>query len=214
MPPGSAARLAQPLTAFALPGEAPTHEIAAGTEVVVLGGPRELDGETCYEIEYPVADQQLLPWVRIAGLASLTPVTATCPTAQADAFAIPAWDRLSCLGSDPITVVGEIGHCQGGVVTAEPEWLAYVCWSMSVEGGGLLGLHAPPASGIVFPDEIVHARVTGHFDDAAASTCFPTQSPDQSWQGPGPDEQLLLCREAFVVDAMEILEVIGTPPAA
>jgi hypothetical protein len=209
-------RLVQPLTAFINPGELPSRDIAAGTEVVVVEGPRERNGETWYAIQYPVSgDEQMLRWVQISDPASVVPITATCPATRTEAVPMEAWDRLTCLGSDPVTVVGEIGHCQGGVVLAEPGWLAYACWRASVEGGGDLPLHATPKSGITFPDETVRARLTGHFDDPASTTCrYLVDQGGETWAAPSAAEQVLLCREAVVVDSMEILEVIGTPPAA
>jgi hypothetical protein len=214
LPPASRARLNSTLTAFMLPGEQPSRDVPAGTEVMVVAGPRERGNETWYEIDYPLGTGELLfPWVRISDPSVLSPIAADCPVDQAQALAMPAWDRLTCVGSGTFEVVGEVSHCQGGVVAAVPEWLAYSCWAVSVDGGGFL-LHAPPESGITFPDEIVRARLSGHFDDPAASTCRYAATPEETWQAPGPAEQILLCREAFVVDTMQILEVIGTPPAA
>jgi hypothetical protein len=196
------------------PGEQPSADVPAGTQVIVMGGPRERDGETWYEIRYPLAtDQLLFPWVRISDPSVLSPISADCPADQVQALALLAWDRLTCVGSGTFEVVGEVSHCQGGVVAAEPEWLAYSCWAIALDGGGFL-LHAPPGTSVTFPDLIVRAHVTGHFDDPTASTCRYTATLEEPWQGPGPDEQVLLCREAFVVDSFEVLEAIGTPPAA
>lgn len=214
LPPQSRARLDETLPAFQSPGDQPSREVPAGTEVVVVSGPRERGGETWYAIEYPLGTNELaLPWVRIADPAAIAPIAPTCPSAHVEALGMVAWDRLTCIGSAPVTVVGQLGHCQGGVVQVEPEWLGYACWGISIEGGGYLAIHAAPTSGISFPDELVRARLSGHFDDAAAISCRSLTDPDnEPWQYPGTTEQVLLCREAYVVDAMEILEVIGTPP--
>ncbi len=119
-----------------------------------------------------------------------------------------AWDRVVCVDDSPVTVSGEIGHCQGGVVSAEPAWLAYACWVVSDLAGGGMALHSTPDSGIVFPDATVQARLTGHFDDPAAETCryhYDGYDAADVWRLPSPTEQILLCREAFVVDTMEIV---------
>jgi hypothetical protein len=216
LPPLSRVRLEQAVMVFQFPGEEPSRRVEAGAEVVVMGGPRERNGETWYEMQFPLAGDQLqLPWVRIDDPAAVSQIAPTCTGLAADALAMLAWDRLTCFGGAPLTVVGQVGHCQGGVVQAEPEWLAYACWVISDQAGGGFGLHATPEGGITFPDELARARLTGHLDDPAAATCRYLYDPAvETWQVPGPAEQVLLCREAFVVDEMEILEVIGPPPMA
>jgi hypothetical protein len=210
LPPESTVRLEQSLTAFSAPGEEPSLEVEAGAQGVVLAGPRERNGETWYRMTPLLAGDQYLPWVRIDDPAAVSLIAPTCTGVAADALAMPAWDRLSCFGDAPLTVVGQVGHCQGGVVQVEPGWLGYACWTVSDATGAGFGLHARPDGGITFPDEIVRARLTGHLDDPAASTCSYLDDPlAESWQTPSPTEQVLLCREAFVVDAFEILEVIG-----
>ena len=119
-----------------------------------------------------------------------------------------AWDRVRCFGGIALRVEGRVGHCQGGVVSAEPAWLAYACWAVSNDGG-TIDIHAAPASGIVFPDDLVRARMTGHVDDPAAATCVYHGDTDPQGLTPSPLEQVYLCREAFVVDAFEVLEVLG-----
>jgi hypothetical protein len=120
---------------------------------------------------------------------------------------MPAWDRVRCFGGVSVAVEGTVGHCQGGVVFVEPAWLAYACWSV-YDDSGAMNLHAEPASGITFPDELVRARMTGHFDDPAATTCVSLGEPDPGTT-PSASERVFLCREAFVVDTFEILEVLG-----
>ena len=215
LPPESRATLVTALTAFTSPGEEPSREVAAGTEVIVTGGPRERHGETWYEIVYPLAaDELLLPWVRIDDPASVRPVTATCPASQSETLGLLAWDRMSCIGDATVTVEGQVGHCQGGVVQVDPGWLGYACWTVCDDDTFSMDIHADPTSGITLPDDLVRARMTGHFDDPAATTCVYAGDPDAVSTTPSASEQVLLCREAFVVDTFEILEVIGTPPAA
>jgi hypothetical protein len=56
--------------------------------------------------------------------------------------------------------------------------------------------------------------MSGHFDDPASTSCVYLGDPDPLGGTPSATEQVFLCREAFVVDSFEVLEVIGTPPAA
>jgi hypothetical protein len=71
--------------------------------------------------------------------------------------------------------------------------------------GAALDLHIAPDSGLAFPPEGSIVRVTGHFNDAAATTCVITGTADPV----DPEAAVLGCREAFVVDAFEIT---GTDP--
>ena len=208
LPPNSQALLRQELPLHAVPTEAAVTRLGAGTEVTLVGGPRDVDGATFYEVRWGSRGG----WLRVDDAAALSAVAPVCPPTADGLLAMLAWDRVLCLGNSPVTVTGTVSHCQGGVVLAEPEWLAYACWGVS-DGTAGMELHAAPSAGITFPDDIVRARLVGHFDDPAASTCtYHGETVDQPWRAPSAGEQVYLCREAFVVETMEILEVLGTPP--
>lgn len=191
------------------PQDAIRGTAVTGSELTVTGGPRDFEDGTWYEVRDP---DGLPAWVRIADAAAVEVVAGDCPDDDQDAMTMLAWDRLECLGDESITVDGQLGHCQGGVVEAEPEWLAFTCWVISDLAGGSMGIHVAPGSGVVLPEDIpaestVEARVTGHLDDPEAATCLfhADNYADTPWLAPGAEEQILLCREAFVVDALEIL---------
>jgi len=135
-----------------------------------------------------------------------------CPDSEPDLAALtsPPGVLLACLGDHPLTLVGTYG-CGGCGGTEpgiyEPFWLAapvhadflWVKWRIGMS----LALHIAPDSGLAFPPEGSIVRMTGHFNDPAASTCVLTEADgnrESIEQG---------CREAFVVDAFEI---IGTDP--
>jgi hypothetical protein len=213
LPPDSHAELTEALPFAEVAGGPPVGTLAAGTSVIIRAGPRDLGGKTWYVLTWsPAADTFQDGWFRVDDVAVLSLVEGPCPGTAGEVLAMSGWDRLRCIGDDTVTVEGTVSHCQGGVVFAEPAWLAYACWAVSDETFSL-AIHADPASGITFPDELVRARLTGHFDDPAATTCAYVGESDPA-TSPSAPEQVFLCREAFVVDEMEILEVLGTPPAA
>lgn len=209
LPPQSRVELTDALALAALPGGASIGTLPTGTEAIVIAGPRDVGGGTWYQLRWPPdAASSRFAWVRLDDTSLLAHVEATCPETAGGVLGMLAWDRARCFGGAAVSVEGTVGHCQGGVVLAEPEWLAYACWAVS-DGTGSMEIHAAPASGIVFPDDIVRARLTGHFDDPASPTCVYVGDPDPQGQTPSASEQVFLCREAFVVDQFEVLEVIG-----
>jgi hypothetical protein len=213
LPPESRAELANALPFAEFLGGPTVDTLASGTSVIVAAGPRVVGGGTWYVLQWsPEPDTVQHGWFRVDDASLLARVEFPCPETAGGVLAMPAWDRVRCFGGVSVTVEGTVGHCQGGVVFVEPAWLAYACWTVSNDTGAI-HLHADPASGITFPDELVRARMTGHFDDPAATTCVYLGEPDPG-TSPSTSEQVFLCREAFVVDTFEILEVIGSPPAA
>lgn len=209
LPPQSRVRLAAGLDISAVPGEAKVGTLEAGTEAIVISGPRDVAKATWYELQSPPeGDSWQMAWVRVDATTALTPVDLPCPANADEMLGMLAWDRVRCFGQTPVGVEGTTGHCQGGVVLAGPEWLAYACWAVT-DDTGTIAIHAEPGSGIVFPDDTVRARLVGHFDDPASTTCVYLGDPDPLGRTPSASEQVFLCREAFVVDAFEILEVIG-----
>lgn len=204
LPPDSRAELTDAL-AFAESLGGPTVDtLASGTSVIVAGGPREVGGGTWYAFLWsPQADTVQQGWFRVDDASLLATVELPCPETADGALAMTAWDRVRCFGDAPVTVEGTVSHCQGGVVFVEPAWLAYACWRVS-DNTGAADIHADPESGITFPDQSVQARMTGHFDDPAATTCLYVGEPDPETT-PSRSEQVFLCREAFVVDTFQVM---------
>jgi hypothetical protein len=213
LPPESRAEVTEAVPFAALPGEPATGRLEPDTAVIITAGPRDVGGGTWYELRWPPdAPSGEAGWVRVNDTSVLIPVEPACPVTTAGVLGMQPWDRVRCLSETASTVEATVGHCQGGVVQVEPAWLGYACWSVS-DATGSMGLHANPGSGITFPDDLVRARMTGHFDDPAATTCVYTGDNDPAGGTPSASEQVFLCREAFVVDTFEILAVIGTPAA-
>jgi hypothetical protein len=214
LPPFSRARLAESLDRVEVIDGAVVGSVELGAVVVIVSGPRDVGGSTWYELRWPPdADSFQGGWVHVNGQGALAPVELPCPVTTSGLLGMLAWDRVRCFGGAQVTIEGTVGHCQGGVVLVDPGWLGYACWAVS-DATGSIDIHAAPTSGIAFPDDIVRARLMGHFDDPAAASCVSLEDPDPAGRTPSATEQVFLCREAFVVDTYEQLEVIGTPPAA
>jgi hypothetical protein len=212
LPPDSRAELTEALPFAESLGGPTVGTLASGTSVTIAAGPRDAGGETWYVLLWsPESDIVQQGWFRVDDASLLAIVEAPCPDTAVGVLALPAWDRVRCFGDATVSVEGTVGHCQGGVVFVEPGWLGYACWRVH-DDTGAMGLHADPSSGITFPDDLVRARMTGHFDDPAATTCTYVGEPDPATT-PSATEQVFLCREAFVVDTFEVLEVLG-PNAA
>jgi hypothetical protein len=154
-----------------------------------------------------------------------------CPTKEPDLQAVTSitgWERLACFDDHPLTLTGTWG-CQGcGGTTMgnyEPRWLAYpiqypLLWIDWTTAGGIgppLGLRLAPESGLNFPTEPGPImRITGHFNDPAATTCVMT-APDIQAEVAVATAQTF-CREQFVVDSFDIIGPdpefdLSVPPA-
>jgi hypothetical protein len=73
---------------------------------------------------------------------------------------------------------------------------------------GTLDMVSPPGGPAVQPRGTI-VRVTGHFNDAAASDCvIGSQPPSDVWDGAAS----LLCQEQFVITSIEKLGFIELPP--
>jgi hypothetical protein len=120
--------------------------------------------------------------------------------------------RLSCFGGSTITfdatVLKPIQDCGVGP-RVSPMWFCFPGVFLAVPNAapdsGLdpLAAYWSPASGLTsksFPSEKT-VRITGHFDDPAASSCRVTSVP--KGQSPEPPAAVVLgCREAFIVTAV------------
>ncbi|MDH4333714.1 MAG: hypothetical protein OEW24_00370 [Chloroflexota bacterium] len=186
--------------------------LAADTVVEVDGwGPTVVDGIDWYLVVDH--DANLAGYVAMgSGEARyLELVPPRCEAGEPDLAAIvrlTPWERLACFGDRLLTVTGTYGCPVCGEWAPgswEPYWLAspmnlnYLGWPDA------LSLHLPPEAGLSALPNASIVRVTGHFSDPASTTCTIELG---SWSV-GPVVAELWCREAFVVDA---LEVTGTDP--
>jgi hypothetical protein len=159
-------------------------------------------------------------WIPIAGASGTVavPMDARCPSGVAlvDVAAMLEAERLACFGARTVEVEGSF-ECDGCETVTEgvyaPAWLAGGSSAVlrpEAEASASLELHLPP-DGQGWPPTGSRLRVRGHFDDPLAATCeLSAGTPDfgdpESTISPVDlDSARLLCRQAFVVDAYEVL---------
>lgn len=163
------------------------------------------------------------------------PLAPDCPrelTAEnPEAFYNPP-ELLACFGSAPIVLEGIVDYwcCRGITVgTTEPAWLAgdysnplVAQLRISEQEAASWGpeLRINPASGLALGERGSVIRVTGHFDDPAASSCRTAVAerdlelnPDLRWVT-NPSVGVYGCRLAFVIDAVERLDFVPLPTHA
>lgn len=146
------------------------------------------------------------------------------PVTLQQLIAADSWHRLACLGDASVTVTGVyVSSCQGGAGPGgEPFWL-FIDWCQAQvltpqEGAkngptsGLSTVTAPSLNGLSENFGTI-ARVTGHFDDPASTTCVIKGGfePDNGLTAQ-TGAMALLCREQFVVTKIEVLGTVALPP--
>jgi hypothetical protein len=198
---------------------APNHDDALsdtpfGQRLWIVSGPVPAGGEHWYRVQWvPTPTYDAIPaWISdtFEGHPVVEPVEARCPTTVGDVpdvtALVPA-ERLACFGDRPITF-SHVWLASDANATAEatgsPGWLARSATIAMFGSGGPDGVEGPllvrsaPSLGDLPLGTWL--QVTGHFDDAAASMCERRWADSVS--GPielTPAEQVLTCREQFVV---------------
>lgn len=197
---------------------------------ITMPVPVMVDGVPWYAV--PITSNPYTGWV--AGEEAGTPFLAmaeptTCedlrpgPVTLERLIAADSWHRLACLGDAPVTVTGVyVLACQGGAMDPSlfgPHWLIDWCATQlltpqegakNFPGANALDTVAAQELGDAFQQFGTIARVTGHFDDPASTTCFMNF-------GGGPNNvatgaAALDCREQFVVTKIEVLGSVTLPP--
>jgi hypothetical protein len=146
-------------------------------------------------------------------LPSLTPAVG-CVESPPDVEVLSAQtDPAACFGDDPLTfdanVGGAVADCP---IVVEPTWISCPSGFLQLVGetrkvgAPFLLVAFDPASPISVAG-VPNARVTGHFDDAAAQTCHETERAPTIGGTPQPvAETIALCRGTFVVTELIPLE--------
>jgi len=192
-------------------------------------GPIAADGFTWYPVlrlgdltelpelsSGPLGSESAVGWV--AGGDASDPyvelLAPRCPPRPVDLATLEAmlpWEQLTCFGNETITIEGTFGcvNCAPGRPAAgsfEPAWLARPDTTnyLSVDASAGIGptiLRLAP-TGPTAPEVGAVVRVTGHFDDDAASTCVV--SPDEATTIDATSVALY-CRAQYVADSIEII---------
>lgn len=218
LPPGSEARVSvdaglrlreEPGTESAIVATLPE-----GTLVRVTGPPwqREADGFAWrWVIAGSDPEDVRAGWVATVGPGTfLTLEPVDCPPATVDLQAVIGmtdFARLVCLGGEELMLEGAAVSGFGGFTagTFEPAWLAHPFgFSGAITAADCCFFyHRPPGSEPISVADGDRIRLTGHFDDPAASGCrVATGDPPI----PEPDElAVAYCRERFVATSVELL---------
>lgn len=148
------------------------------------------------------ADEE--PWI--------AEVVIDCPSSPMTVEALvglAALEALHCYGRTDIVVTGTIDTLSFTppiAIEYTPEWLAAPAPAQFVGAGGAIGFHAAPDSGLEVPELGDVVRVTGHFEDPAATSCRGTaaEDADESVDVPEPSRVVLDCRATFVWTDYEV----------
>jgi hypothetical protein len=123
-----------------------------------------------------------------------------------------------CFGHRELHLEGYVVECEGcggacGGETGSPAWLLEPCgyarfwlWSKRTTGGpspDSLAVQVDPAYPVATPRGGAHVRITGHFDDPAATTCRLVVEGVGALQPAG--EAIAGCQQQFVVTSVKIL---------
>jgi hypothetical protein len=124
------------------------------------------------------------------------------------------WPR--CFGDERLSIKGDVRRCEGcGGTTAyssRPGWLidslgyaAFWLTGSGAEEGSSITVQVDPRNPVPIPPSGAHVRITGHFDDAASSTCrlIPHISVIAELAPPGI--AIETCRRTFVVTSVKVL---------
>jgi hypothetical protein len=190
------------------------RELAAGQRLFIIGAPTEADGLRWYRV---AAFHQPLcqPECEMVGFVA-TPVAAgdawveeadvACPASPmsaADIARLHAYEALSCYANTNISITGTVEHT---CCPADHPYDYSVDWLQEpapawLQGAFGIGFHPHPAAALDLPANGATIRITGHFEDPAATQCTTSFRPGIPVGGqPLPDRALVVlnCRATFV----------------
>ena len=202
-------------------------ELAPDQRLFVIGAPSEADDlrwyrvaalagpscpEPCEMIGYVATPVEAGdPWIQEVGV--------TCPTTPMTHDGLSALlplEALHCFGNNTIVVTGTVEQPEGvgyeGPFAYSPAWLAHplAVPFLATASGHVIGFRAPPDADLEPPEDEDVVRVTGHYEDPAATSCRVTVDPafaDEEPQPVPPEPALavLTCRATFVWADYEVI---------
>ena len=202
--------------------------MVVGLHFYVIGGPRIVDGDEWYQVQWDQGASPAIAWARGTrdGRPLLAVVEPTCPPEPTvrDLAWLTSAERLLCLGHRELALPGilvpeaaQTPRCAGAdseptacpPQVGDPQWLtALSTWWLYGEGGpssaapGLMVWFAPTV-GVPSNDQLLDVR--GHFDDAAAAGCTLPAAPGEP-SAESPVVQELTCRERFVITSFSVAQ--------
>lgn len=206
--------------------------VEAGQLIHVVSGPVERRGRSAYRVQYwgdlttGLRPDTIFDWADAAELeTSIGPYDSACPGEPQharDIAALQPFERLACFGKRTLTLapVTPRDYRVGGFAGA-PAWLAASSTVWLTDDGRpdfptAIPFHVDPAIAIKLSASRWY-EVSGRFDDTAAAECtgrapavlYPDERP-ASLPPEMPDEQVLWCRQQFVVEAARVVEAPAT----
>ena len=201
--------------------------LARGRELFVIGEPTEADEMRWYRVATlddpgctdaceqligfvatPVAEEDDA-WIEETGVEC-----PSSPMTDEEIGGLHPLERLHCYGRSEIVVEGTVDHPSGdyaGPYAWSPEWLAHPFTPAFLlnEGRGGIGFRPHPDADLEVPARGDVVRVTGHFEDPAATTCRASADPSFEGDPPAPLNAALVvltCRASFVWTDYEVIE--------
>ena len=202
-------------------------ELAPDQRLFVIGAPTEADDlrwyrvaalagpscpEPCEVIGYVATPVEAGdPWIQEVGV--------NCPASPMthdEVSALLPLEALHCNGRNEIVVTGTVELPEGvgyeGPFAYSPAWLAHplAIPFLATATGHVIGFRAPPDADLDPPEDGDVVRVTGHYEDPAATSCRVTVDPafaDEEPQPVPPEPALavLTCRATFVWTDYEVI---------
>ena len=204
-------------------GASVVAELATDRRLFIVGEPTESDDMRWYRVA-TVADANCPDPCDLIGYVS-TPVAAEdsaleevaidCPNSPMtleDLGALAPLEALHCYGRNEIVVTGTVASPIGGYegpFAYSPVWLAHplALPFLATQQGATLGYRPHPDSDLEAPEGGDVVRVTGHYEDPAATSCRVTVDPafaDEDPVLPNPALVVLTCRATFAWTDYEV----------
>ena len=218
-PDGVAQVVTTDLVVRSAPGVSAESEIYADllnepTLLFVLDGPVAADGYDWWLVEPFSRDVCIalcpakppLGWVAQAGTDGepwIAPATLDCPEPVIGEIGrLSPTARLACYGNDTLVLEGTLGDCYAAETPVALQQSG--CQIRPVEGvTPFLIMRAADGVGMPMDQPGVRMTVTGHFDDASASSCQWSSGFNNAVgnpaEPPSPEAVILGCRQEFVV---------------
>ena len=204
-------------------GSGVVTQLAMDRRLFIIGEPTDADGVRWYRVA-TVADASCQDPCDLIGYVA-TPVAAEDPSLEAvavdcpispmsfdDLSALAPLEALHCYGQNQIVVTGTVASPAGGYegpFAYSPAWLAHpiAIPFLATAQGASLGFRPHPDSDLEPPEGGDVVRVTGHYEDPAATSCRVTVDPafaDEEPDLPDPALVVLTCRATFAWTDYEV----------
>lgn len=197
-------------------------ELTRGRRLFVIGDPTEANDLRWYRLGVVASPScetncDLLGFVATplaAEEAWIEELAIDCPSSpltEATIAGLQPLEALHCFGRNEIVLTGTVETpCCGyvGPHVFSPEWLAHPTTPAFLRSAGI-GFRPHPDAELEVPARGDVVRITGHYEDPAATSCRVSVDPswdtgDETVQLPNPARVILDCRATFVWTDYEV----------